>query len=301
MLIHNYYGFITNMFYYNKTLPKEGDIVFVTLKNLSTVGTYCNLIEYNDIEGLILSTELDRYSRHDKRQIRISEQRHFTHGKIYCCLVISINQNNNNISIDLSYKKVDVEKREELVKKFEYVKSIKKLCDEFCTFSKLKEEVVYPFTIWKFTAEDNFDAENKYFDILRNPKLFCEHIPDEYKDLSDHFVENMKERITYTTMTVEQQFELIIFDVDAINKLKKVLEYNNENIIVECISSPKYKVSATEYSVDKCNEMINQYYLHLEQKTKEFRSIIKMLDRNGEGIVKRQDLYIRPLKLQQLN
>ena len=290
-----------------KIVPKEGDIVFVTIKNLSIAGTYCDLLEYPNLEGFILNTELDRKVRDDKRQIRICDQRKFQFGTTYPALVLSVNKN----GVDLSYKKIDIETREELIHKFGYVCKIKQLSDDFVTMSKLTKEIVYPLTIWKFVETDyvvSFNQKETFFSFLKNPENFCVHLLPTYPEIVQAFIDSVKGRTTYTTITVEQPFELTIFDVDGITKLKQVLNYVNTdpniNISVECVSSPTYKIITSCYTLDECNTNINNCFKEISTNALQFRSFVALKSRKNSdgvddlnGIVKNQEIYIKPLPI----
>ena len=296
------------MFYYKKKEPNVGDIVYVTIKNVSTAGTYCNLLEYNNMEGLILSTELDRKMRDDKRQIRIHDPKKFDLATTYCAMVLAVNKktkvDENGIEsqeisgVDVSYKRVEIEKRESMLEQFGYLSSIKKLCDEFVFVTKLSSDVVYPLSIWKFTEMPNFDAKSKYYDFLKHPETFCEFLNESHLEESNVFVENMKSRITYTTMTVEQLFDFKMFDTDAINKIKQVLEYTNPTTRVECVSSPKYKITVSGYSMEECDQKIKECFDELNAKSKQFRSAMSLKPKSEDnGIIKKQELHIKPVKM----
>lgn len=292
------------MHYYNKKLPKVNDIVFVSIKNMSISGTYCNLIEYDFMEGFILNTELDRNRRDDKRQIRIHEQRKFKFGEIYPALVLSVHTSIDDVTgntiptgVDLSYKKVNIESREELLQKFNYVTKIKQLCDEFMFHSKLNEKVVYSLTMWIF-MENNNDFKKIFYDFLKDPNLFVTNLSELYPDITQSFVENMKKRITYTKLSIEQPFVLTIYDTNGVNKLIEILTFDkNLDCSVECISSPNYRLIASSYTENECNEIIMSLYNEIQQRSSKYRSSINLKERKNTGIIKEQEIYIKPLNM----
>lgn len=303
------------MTYYNKTEPKIDDIVFVKINNYSEAGTYCNLIEYNSMEGFILNTELDRWTRDDKRQVRVSDQKKFKYNQIYCAIVTSVNKKEGEpTSVDLSYKKIAIESREELVDNFEYIMRIKHLCDELIFFSGLTTDTVYNSTI----RQINFNAKKAkdiYNDFLKYPESFVvslrEKLSEDVQNCQqvekiDNFVVNMKSRITYTKMTVEQPFELIIYDTDAITKLQTILNFNESDTAVECVSSPKYKIITSCYTLTECNNNITKCFELLKEKVQNFKAIISLKPKknvdgkeDGVGIIKQQEVSIKRLNMHQ--
>lgn len=325
---------------HKKNFPNVDDIVFVLIndKIKSERGTYCNLIEYNNLEGFILNTELDKWTRDDKRLFRISDQKKFKEKQIYCARVMAVNMRsisepnlesnlepnsepnsesnsdsklgNEVLSIDLSYKKIAIDTREKLVENFGYMLKIKQLCDEFVYFSKVSFDLIYDKTIRSIFDSTNFNLENSkqiYYSILKNPEELTKNFVNnfnEHTDISMKFIENMKSRITYTKMTMEQHFELLIYDTDAITKLREILSYNSasvklsesEETFVECISSPKYKIITNDYSIESCNSNIERCFEFLKERSKEYKAIIST--KNDPFIVKQQDIYIRNLNMQ---
>ena len=53
-----------NCRFYKNKLPEQGDLVLVLVNKVTEVGAYVNLLEYNNIEGMIALTEAS------KRRIR---------------------------------------------------------------------------------------------------------------------------------------------------------------------------------------------------------------------------------------
>lgn len=304
------------MTYYNKIHPKIDDVVFITVNKLSNAGTYCNLIEYNLLEGFILNTELDRWNRVDKRQVRISDQKKFKDGQIYCARVLALNVKTVELepnikkeeiySVDLSYKKIAIDLREQLVNNFGYIARIKQLCDEFVFVYGLPTETIYASTIWQIKF-DSTVAKEIYYDLLKHPETFVEKISEIYPEAAINFVQNMKSRITYTKMTIEQPFELIIYDTDAMAKLQQILTYGDDgdNTFVECVSSPKYKIITSCHTLIECNDNITKCFETLKLKALKFKAVITLKPRKNTdgqiddiGIVKHQEVYIRNLNMQ---
>ena len=85
---------------YSNKFPVVGDIVFVKLSNKkhSEFGNYVNLVEYNNIEGLVLCTEISKYKSDLKSLVKL--------GEIFPVIVLNVENNNQNVTIDLSYSKI---------------------------------------------------------------------------------------------------------------------------------------------------------------------------------------------------
>ena len=291
--------------YYKNKYPRKNDVTFVTIKNLEKSGIYCNLIEYNNLEGLILSTELDRKTRRNTKVLhKIADPSKFQHGTVYPVLVVDVTIDTNPDTgeeilkhIDLSYKKNAIDIREELIQNFKYIEKIRTIVDEISYFTKLDKQLVYEHTMWKF-AFDGCNAEQMYVNFLKHPNELIEAFGDDYSTELSEFLDNFNSRITYTKMKVEQSFSLSVYAPNALQKIKDILQYDNEDIVVSCTSSPQYKISTTGYSLDKCNEHIQLCFDELKQKSLEYKSKMVLLPRiDNDGIVQQQSLFMKSLNM----
>ncbi len=60
---------------YEPRYPQPEEVVVVQVKSIAEHGAYCSLLEYNNIEGMILMTELSRRRiRSVNRLIRVGRQ-----------------------------------------------------------------------------------------------------------------------------------------------------------------------------------------------------------------------------------
>ena len=71
--------------FYEHKYPEVDDVVMVNVRNIAEMGAYVNLLEYNNIEGMILLSELSR------RRIR-SINKLIRVGKNECVVVIRVDK-----------------------------------------------------------------------------------------------------------------------------------------------------------------------------------------------------------------
>jgi translation initiation factor 2 subunit 1 len=74
---------LINCRYYEQKYPNVDDLVMVEVKSIEEMGAYVALKEYNDIEGMILLSELSR------RRIR-SINKIIRVGRIECVVVLRV-------------------------------------------------------------------------------------------------------------------------------------------------------------------------------------------------------------------
>lgn len=290
--------------YYTNTLPKIDSIVFVTIKEFSKHGTYCNLIEYDEIEGFILNTELDRRVYDPKKQ--------FNMGKIYPMLVMSVDIKTNKI--DLSYKKVNILDRPQLVNKFYDISRIIKLCDEYSFITGLSKTEVYKNTVHKFFEDNNqLDISSElYTKFLSNPDHFVEFIIELYPDETDKFIKNIKSRITYGNMEMTKMFKLKMYDTDSIKKLINILsccenisgekKIHNTEIIYG--GSPRYLIKTYGLTKEICLQNIKLCIKYLENEKIKYNCHLEIypdadeLSEFGCKIIRPQEVTIKPLNME---
>lgn len=98
-----------NCRFYEKQFPESDDLVMIKIMKVEEVGAYVNLLEYNNIEGMILSSEYTRKrTRSVSRLIKV--------GKEECVMVLRVDTDKGYI--DLSRRKAKIEEAKICEKKF---------------------------------------------------------------------------------------------------------------------------------------------------------------------------------------
>lgn len=305
------------MRFHKKTLPSPNDIVFVSPISFSENGVFCKLLEYDGKEGLILSTEIVRKWTDSK-----NNQKTFKYDKIYAVVVLEA----TNKHIDLSYRKVAPEDREKFVNNFAYFKKIVHLVDEMVFFTGLDEKMMYEKFVWTVT---NGDHMTLYNNILRDPynlvKMYLDehlenvqayanyvkgHIKEslvhkiikEYmNDCSDEvngFIDNMKSRITGTNIVMARGFQLYVFDVEGIYKLKKILSDGfSFDVEIRYICSPRYQIVGEGQNLASIEEIIERAMEVLKINAGLFKSSLVFDDENVE--IRKQEFSLRSLDMRE--
>lgn len=224
------------MSYYENVYPEIDEVVYVKIKSFSDNGIYCELIEYNNKEGFLPFTELDKRIYYDKKK-------YFNFIKVYPMLVLDINFEKEHI--DLSHSKIKSDDRDRYIKYFDYISKIYRLSEEFSKITNLSLNDVLPLTMWKFVKKDEIeDSQKKFKLLLEKPQKFIDHTKEIYPEQSIEFVDNLTSRITSTTMTIYQNFNLKFYCENAIDEIKKVLDFStfDKNIKVEYVNAPTYRL-----------------------------------------------------------
>jgi len=273
-----------------KTLPTMNDIVFCEATHFSGLNTYFKLIEYNNNEGFVPITELDKKVKDPEKQFKI--------GMTYPMIVTGHRQiNDEKWSVDLSYKKVQKETRQDLLSKFTNINKLYTIINEFCFFTKVEFNIAQKLIMYpKFDMNSQqylSDAESLYKNYLKNPSDFFGNI-EELKNEIEMFVENVKSRITITKMIVNQQFRLWVLQNNSLDILKHVLSYVSDGCEIEYISSPKYQF------VIKCEDdnehkiFLNKFLDYMTEQQKIYKLKFEL---DEEIVIKNQEFLLKPLNM----
>ena len=241
-------------FYKNKT-PSIGSIVFVKLNTDypirdNDVGIYMNMIEYNNLEGLVLCTEIFKY--------KVNLQTFFKPNKVYPMLVLSNDEN----KYDLSYIKVKLD-MDFVLDCYKYLQLIVDI-----VVNINPTELIYYDTIHRILNKsmlDNCITEKKnlykdlYKNILLEPTILFQNSKFYEKEIED-----LKKRIVIKNYEIFYDFKLIIYENKGSDTLKntltsldeyvKIISDNNNELDIKliCKSSPIYTLRIKELTKDLC-------------------------------------------------
>nr|CAD7598096.1 unnamed protein product [Timema genevievae] len=152
--------------FYKEKYPEVEDVVMVNVRSIAEMGAYVHLLEYNNIEGMILLSELSR------RRIR-SINKLIRVGKTEPVVVIRVDKEKGYI--DLSKRRVsaeDVEKCTERFAKAKAVNSILRHVAELLHYENDEQlEDLYQRTAWKF--EEKYKKKASAYDFFKQAVLSC--------------------------------------------------------------------------------------------------------------------------------
>lgn len=280
---------------YENLVPSEKDIVIVLLNEITDNGIRGKCVDYPDCEIFVPSTEIN------KRNVNV--RKFFNQDKRYSMYVLSVSAQTK--IIDVSYKKISEDERQEALCRFEEFERIKNLGVEVIDLlSKLSDkfdetdiELIFGAII-KHKIRTLIDKPIKviksiYYEILENPLLlFSEFMSSvvynthAHKDILDKLMENyvinLHKRVHISRGIVVCEFSLVVTSNDAVNKIKNILtegyevissNHNPNNFVqVEYISSPKYRFVANVTQISDANELLTKASDILDQNCEKYGS-----------------------------
>lgn len=230
--------------FYANRYPEVEDVVMVNVRSIAEMGAYVHLLEYNNIEGMILLSELSRRRiRSINKLIRVSRNE----------VVVVIRVDKDKGYIDLSKRRVSPEeviKCEEKFAKAKAVNSILRHVGELLGYKNDEQlEDLYKKTAWMFDEKykKHGAAYEAFKHAVTNPEILDECDIDE--KTKEVLLENIKRRLTPQSVKIRADVEVICTNyegVDAVKRaLRKGLELSTETmpIKINLIAPPLYVVT----------------------------------------------------------
>ncbi|KAB7499147.1 Eukaryotic translation initiation factor 2 subunit 1 [Armadillidium nasatum] len=204
--------------YYAQKYPEVDDVVMVTVRSIAEMGAYVYLLEYKNIEGMILLSELSR------RRIR-SMNKLIRVGKTEPVVVIRVDKEKGYI--DLSKRRVskeDVERCTEKFAKAKAVNSIIRHVGELLGYTTDEQvEELYQKTAWYF--EEKYKKQSYAYDVFKqavnDPSLLDECKLDE--NTRAVLLEQIQRKLQSQAVKIRADIEVFCFEYEGIDAVKSAL------------------------------------------------------------------------------
>ncbi|KAJ3379146.1 hypothetical protein HDU92_006890 [Lobulomyces angularis] len=201
---------------YENKFPEVEDLVMVNVRQIAEVGAYVTLMEYNNIEGMILLSELSR------RRIR-SIQKLIRVGRNEVVVVLRVDKEKGYI--DLSKRRVSAEDIQKCEDKFNKSKTVHSIMRFVAEKQNLDLEELYAAFCWPLYKKYGhaFDAfklaltePKKLFDFLPTSEILTEEVKRE-------LLNSIKKRMTPQAIKIRADIECNCFGYEGIDAVKTAL------------------------------------------------------------------------------
>ncbi|XP_017761756.1 PREDICTED: eukaryotic translation initiation factor 2 subunit 1 [Eufriesea mexicana] len=206
--------------FYKEKYPEVEDVVMVNVRSIAEMGAYVHLLEYNNIEGMILLSELSR------RRIR-SINKLIRVGKTEPVVVIRVDKEKGYI--DLSKRRVsaeDVEKCTERYAKAKAVNSILRHVAELLHYDSDDQlEELYQKTAWHFEEKykkQKASAYDFFKQSVLDPSILAECGLGEYT--KEVLLNNIKRKLTSQAVKIRADVEVACYGYEGIDAVKDALK-----------------------------------------------------------------------------
>jgi translation initiation factor 2 subunit 1 len=245
--------------FYEQRYPEVEEVVMVNVWKIADMGAYVHLLEYNNIEGMILLSELSR------RRIR-SINKLIRVGRTEPVVVIRVDKDKGYI--DLSKRRVskeDIERCTEKYSKAKAVNSILRHVAQILGYKNNQElEDLYQKTAWHFERKSKQpgSAYDYFKQSVTEPSLMDECNLDE--NTKKVLIDNINRKLTQINVKIRADFECSCFTYEGIDAVKEALragiKVGTEEIPVKInlIAPPVYVMTCSTSEKSEGLAMLNE-------------------------------------------
>ncbi|KAJ8975537.1 hypothetical protein NQ317_003879 [Molorchus minor] len=203
--------------FYKEKYPEIEDVVMVNVRAIAEMGAYVHLLEYNNIEGMILLSELSR------RRIR-SINKLIRVGKTEPVVVIRVDKEKGYI--DLSKRRVSAEDVEKCTERFAKAKAVNSILRHVAELLKYESdeqlEELYQKTAWKNTRKNKASAYDFFKQAVLDPSILAEcELDDKTKEV---LLGNIKRKLTSQAVKIRADIECACYGYEGIDAVKTALK-----------------------------------------------------------------------------
>merc|ERR1711991_1274 len=241
------------------------EVVMVKILNVTDLGATCCLLEYNDIEGFIASSDYSRKRiRSVKKLMRV--------GKQEVLQVLRVDEEKGYV--DLSKKLLTHKDIEVCNERYEKSKIVNGILRRLGETKNVKLMQIYEEFGWSLYEGEDGHAYDVLQASLLDPSILDKYkIPKEYQELLSGIV---KHRMSSNPIKVEAEINLTCFGMDGVEALKAALlvarDVGTEEtpIVVTVKASPVYTLSCTHIDKSIAVDMLNKAIEAVKAKISEY-------------------------------
>lgn len=241
---------------YENEFPEIDDVVMVQVRSIAEMGAYVALLEYNNIEGMILLSELTR------RRIR-SVNKLIRVGKQEVCMVLRVDREKGYI--DLSKRRVSPEDVQKCDERFQRSKAVHSIVRHVSEVSHTDMESLYKQTAWPLYAKFGHAYEAFCAAITDPDSIFNgELMPGLPNELRAAMLDNIAKRLTPTAIKIRADIEVTCFHYEGINAIKGALlkgfELGSDDlpIKIKLVAPPLYVMLCSALDKQKGIELLKK-------------------------------------------
>lgn len=241
--------------FYEQKYPEIESVVMVNVRNIADMGAYVSLLEYGNIEGMILLSELSR------RRIR-SIHKLIRVGRNEVVMVLRVDKEKGYI--DLSKRRVSPEDVAACEDRFNKAKAVHGVLRHVAERRKyyledLYEKIAWPlykkyghaYDAFKLAISDDKNAVDPFVDI------------DVPEDLKDELKTYIRRRLAPQPIKIRSDIEVSCFTYEGIDAIREALfagmavGTEHSPIKIKLIAPPIYVLSTTTLEKDVGIALLN--------------------------------------------
>jgi len=252
--------------FYEKKFPDPEEFVMVNVKRIADMGAYVSLLEYNNLEGMILLSELS------KRRIR-SVTKLIQVGRNEVVMVLRVDKEKGYI--DLSKRRVGAEDIEKCEDRFAKSKKVHQTVRHVAEKHKMKVEELNEKVVWPLYKKYGH-ALDALKDASMNPDEVFQNI-DIPDDVKESLVNDIKLRLSPQILKIRGRVDVYCFGYDGIEAVKTALTKartvgdSKTEIRIKLVAPPQYEIVTSCYDRDEGIKKIKEAMKIIEDAIKTFK------------------------------
>ncbi|KAK9767024.1 hypothetical protein K7432_003460 [Basidiobolus ranarum] len=238
---------------YEARYPEVDDLVMVNVRQIADMGAYVKLMEYDNIEGMILLSELSR------RRIR-SIQKLIRVGRNEVVVVMRVDREKGYI--DLSKRRVSPEEVAKCEEKFNKSKAVHSIMRHVAEKQHLVLEDIYQQFGWPLYKKYGH-AYDAFKLAITEPETVFEGI-EIAPEVREELLNNIKRRLTPQPIKVRADIEVTCFGYEGIDAIKaglkagEALSTEEVGIKIKLVAPPLYVMITNTLDKNAGIEMLDK-------------------------------------------
>lgn len=263
--------------FYENEFPQEGEVVMGRVLRVDQLtGAYVSLLEYNNIEALIMFSEFSR------KRVK-SVHRLIKVGKKEPLLVTKVDKDRG--FIDLSRKRVNPEDVKACEERYSMHLKVHNIMRQ--TAAWLEEDLydLYQRVGWPLSKKFNNLYEAFMITLNEPDQVFSKiEIDDKTKEL---LTENISKRMKPVSCKVHSTFEVSCYTFEGVDAVKRALkdslkqmeDVKDMELSIRLIKSPLYECSTYTPKIQVGIEHITELLKHIEKNITESKGKYKLFSK----------------------
>ncbi|CAA9986392.1 eukaryotic translation initiation factor 2 alpha subunit, putative [Plasmodium knowlesi strain H] len=252
--------------FYEKKFPEVDDLIMVKVNRIEDMGAYVSILEYNDMEGMILMSELSkRRFRSVNKLIRV--------GRHEVVLVLRVDSQKGYI--DLSKRRVspkDILKCEE---HFSKSKKVHQTVRHVAQKHNMTVEELNRIAIWPLYKKYGH-ALDALKEATVNPEAVFKGI-ELNEDVKNSLMADIQLRLAAQALKLRGRIDVWCFSYEGIDAVKEALKKGKEvsndevSINIKLIAPPQYVIVTSCQDKDLGMAKIQEAMKVISDKIKEYK------------------------------
>lgn len=240
--------------FYEQKYPEVDDLVMVNVKEIADMGAYVKLLEYDEIEGMILLSELSR------RRFR-SIQKLIRVGRNEVAVVLRVDKDKGYI--DLSKRKVIPEDAILCEERYSKSKAVHSILRHIAEKHQVALESLYETYAWPL-ARKYGHAYDGFKLVITNPDQVFEGITPPSMEVYHDLIAQISHKMTPNPVKVRADIEVTCFSYEGIDAIKEALRAGEAAgtelvpVKIKLVAAPLFVLTSLALDKNKAVEVLEQ-------------------------------------------